>query len=101
MTIEAIEASKVKTHETVWSGVLTPAQLEDLLIKGLREALGTPYSGLSLNVVRVEPSQDGAAALPTIHYDLVHDHEWFWRVREEREGSVQLLLPGETLADPA
>ena len=75
MTADAIEATSVKTHETVWSGVLTPAQIEDLLIKGLREALNTPYSGLSLNVVRVEPAADGAATLPTIHYDLVHDHD--------------------------
>ena len=98
MTVEAIGATSVKTHETVWSGVLTPAQLEDLLIKGLREALNTPYSGLTLDVVRVEPAADGAAALPTIHYDLVHDHDHYLRPRAGA-GSVQLLLAGETLAD--
>ena len=69
----------MKTHETAWSGVLTPAQLEDLLIEGLREALGTPYSGLSLNVVRIEPAAEGSAALPTIGYDLVHHHDWYMR----------------------
>ena len=73
-----IEATLVKTHETVWSGKLTAQQLTDILIKGLREELYTPHSGMSLTIVRVEPSPDGGL-LPEIHYDLVHDHEWYER----------------------
>ncbi len=84
----SLEATKVKTHETVWSGVLTPAQLSELLVKGLREQLGTPWNGMSLTVVRVEPAAEGGL-LPVIHYDLVHDHEWYMRKVEPDEAPVE------------
>ena len=73
-----LEATSVKIHETTWSGKLKAEQLTEILVKALREELYTPHSGMSLTVVRVEPSPDGNL-LPEIHYDLVHDHEWYMR----------------------
>lgn len=75
-----LEATKVTTHETVYSGTIGHEQLVEILIPALRDALNAPYNGLRLEIIRVTPAAEGDPhQLPTIDYDLVADHDWYMR----------------------